>query len=83
MGRGKIVNEVELAKALNENLIAAAGLDVLEREPINADNPLLSIENPEKLLITPHIAWISQEAREELVDGIYRNILNWQKTIIQ
>lgn len=78
-GRGKIVNEVDLARALNENLIEAAGLDVLEKEPINANNPLLRIANSEKLLITPHIAWISQEAREELVEGIYRNIIEWQK----
>lgn len=78
-GRGKIVNEAELAQALNEDLIAAAGLDVLEFEPMKANNPLLSISNPEKLLITPHIAWISQEAREELVEGVYQNIIDWQK----
>jgi lactate dehydrogenase-like 2-hydroxyacid dehydrogenase len=76
-GRGKIVNEADLARALDENLIAAAGLDVLEKEPIDAGNPLLHINNPEKLLITPHIAWISQEAREMLVEGIYNNILDW------
>lgn len=76
-GRGKIVNETELAKALNENLIAAAGLDVLEYEPIKENNPLLKIDNPEKLFITPHIAWISQEAREELVEGVCQNIINW------
>lgn len=77
VGRGKIVNEADLAKALNENLFAAAGLDVLEDEPIKEDNPLLHLKNPEKLLITPHIAWISQEAREELVMGIYKNITSW------
>lgn len=76
-GRGKIVNEAELADALNNNLIRAAGLDVLEHEPINADNPLLCIDNPEKLLITPHIAWVSQEAREILVNGVYDNIIEW------
>lgn len=76
-GRGKIVNECDLARALNENLIAAAGLDVLETEPINKDNPLLKLDNPEKLLITPHIAWISQEAREILVEGIISNIKSW------
>jgi lactate dehydrogenase-like 2-hydroxyacid dehydrogenase len=77
-GRGKILNETDLARALNENLIAAAGLDVLEKEPIDAGNPLLKINNPEKLLITPHIAWISEEARETLVEGIYKNILDWK-----
>jgi lactate dehydrogenase-like 2-hydroxyacid dehydrogenase len=78
-GRGKIVNEAELAQALNEDEIAAAGLDVLEFEPIKAENPLLSINNPEKLFIAPHIAWISQEAREELVKGIYLNIQEFLK----
>ncbi len=78
-GRGKIINEADLARALNENLIAGAGLDVLEFEPIKADNPLLKIDNPEKLFLAPHIAWISQEAREELVNGIYNNITEWLK----
>ncbi len=81
VGRGKIVNEAKLARALDDNLISAAGLDVLEHEPINADNPLLKLANPEKLLITPHIAWISKEAREMLVNGIYDNIVNWQNTL--
>lgn len=76
-GRGKIVNEADLARAINDNLIEAAGLDVLEYEPIRADNPLLKVENPEKLLIMPHVAWISEEAREELMEGVYRNILDW------
>jgi len=76
-GRGKIVNEADLAMALNENLIAAAGLDVLEYEPIKAYNPLLSVKNPEKLLIMPHVAWISEEAREELMEGVYKNIVEF------
>jgi glycerate dehydrogenase len=76
-GRGKIVNEKDLAMAIDENQIAAAGLDVLESEPIQKDNPLLQVENKEKILITPHIAWISQEAREGLVEGIYNNIIKW------
>lgn len=76
-GRGKIVNEADLARALDEKQIAAAGLDVLEYEPIQKNNPLLRIKNKEKLLITPHIAWISKEAREELVEGMYKNITDW------
>jgi glycerate dehydrogenase len=68
-----------LTKALNENLIHAAGLDVLETEPIHKDNPLLSVNNKEKLLITPHIAWSSIEARTILVEGIYENIKNFLK----
>ena len=74
LGRGKIVNEADLAKALDEDLIGGAGLDVLEQEPINADNPLLKIKNKEKLLITPHIAWTSIEARKRLIKEIAENI---------
>jgi lactate dehydrogenase-like 2-hydroxyacid dehydrogenase len=73
-GRGGIVNESDLACALNENLIGGAALDVLLREPPDASNPLLHTEHPEKLLITPHIAWASVESRERLLDGITGNI---------
>jgi glycerate dehydrogenase len=74
LGRGGIVNEKDLAKALNENIIAAAGIDVMEQEPINADNPLLKLFDKEKILITPHMAWASKESRELLVEKIARNI---------
>ena len=74
LGRGGIVNEKDLAIALDSNMISAAGLDVLEKEPINPDNPLLKIKNKEKLLITPHIAWTSIEARKRLVSEIVENI---------
>lgn len=74
LGRGGIVNEDDLARALNENLIGAAGLDVLNNEPIKIDNQLLTINNPEKLLITPHIAWASREARCRLIHEIALNI---------
>ncbi|RMD46806.1 MAG: D-2-hydroxyacid dehydrogenase [Aquificota bacterium] len=74
LGRGGIVNEEDLAKALDENLIAGAALDVLEKEPISPDNPLLNIKNKEKILITPHIAWTSIEARKRLVEEIAENI---------
>jgi len=74
LGRGGIVNEADLAKALDEGLIAAAGLDVLEKEPIDPNNPLLHIKNKDRLLITPHIAWTSIEARNKLVKEIYLNI---------
>jgi lactate dehydrogenase-like 2-hydroxyacid dehydrogenase len=74
LGRGGIVNEKDLAKALNENIIGAAGLDVMEQEPINADNPLLKLFDKEKILITPHMAWASKESRELLVEKIARNI---------
>jgi len=74
LGRGKIVNEPDLVRALDEDLIGGAGLDVLEHEPINADNPLLKVKNKEKLLITPHIAWTSIEARKKLIREIAENI---------
>ena len=74
LGRGGIVNEKDLAIALDSNMIGGAGLDVLEKEPINPDNPLLKIKNKEKLLITPHIAWTSIEARKRLVREIAENI---------
>lgn len=74
LGRGGIINETDLARALDEGIIKAAGLDVLEKEPIDPENPLLKIRNKEKLLITPHIAWTSVEARKKLVSEIYQNI---------
>ncbi len=77
IGRGKIVNEVDLARAINEDLIAGAALDVFEYEPINADNPLLKTGNPQKLLMTPHIGWASVEARKTLIERIAENISNF------
>jgi len=73
-GRGGIVNETDLARALNEQIIGAAGLDVMEKEPPEPSNPLLCVKFPERLLITPHIAWASVESRERLVQGVIRNI---------
>ncbi len=74
VGRGPIVKEDDLCRALNENLLAGAGLDVLEKEPMSATNPLLSIKDSRKLLITPHIAWATTEARGRLMENVYRNI---------
>jgi glycerate dehydrogenase len=74
LGRGGIINEKDLARALNDNLIAAAGIDVMEQEPINADNPLLKLFDKEKILITPHMAWASKESRELLIEKLARNI---------
>lgn len=73
-GRGGIVVEKDLAKALDEELIAGAALDVFSSEPLPAGNPLLGIRNPKKILMTPHIAWASIEARRDLLRGIIRNI---------
>lgn len=74
LGRGGIVVEEDLARALNENLIAGAGLDVLENEPITKENPLFTVVDKNKLLITPHIAWASVEARNVLIKEVIANI---------
>lgn len=74
LGRGKIVVEDELARALNEDLIAGAALDVLANEPIDAENPLFEVKKQDKLFITPHIAWASVEARQVLVQEVVKNI---------
>ena len=74
MGRGPIVVEKDLAKALDENIIAGAGLDVFSVEPMPEDSPLLKIKNKEKIVMTPHIAWASIEARERLFNDLIENI---------
>lgn len=74
LGRGPIVVETDLARALQEDVIAAAGLDVLSVEPMREDNPLREIKDSEKLIITPHIAWASIEARTRLMEIICNQI---------
>lgn len=79
LGRGPIVNDEDLARALNENVISAAGLDVVSVEPIRHDNPLLEIKDSEKLVITPHIGWGTYEARCRCMDEVYENIVAFTK----
>ncbi|RDC63730.1 D-2-hydroxyacid dehydrogenase [Adhaeribacter pallidiroseus] len=74
VGRGGIIEEADLARALNENLIAGAGLDVFSAEPVKPDNPLLHLNNPAKVVLTPHIAWASREARLLLMNKVIQNI---------
>lgn len=74
LGRGPIVNEQALATALLENKIQAAGLDVLTVEPMVPENPLLKIQDSTKLIITPHIAWATVEARTRCVKEVHKNI---------
>ena len=74
MGRGPIVVEKDLAKAIDEELIAGAALDVFEVEPIKEDNPLTAVKNIERLILTPHIAWASIEARDRLFTEVINNI---------
>lgn len=69
--RGPIIVEKDLAVALNEGIIAGAGLDVMAEEPPKADNPLLKAKN---CIITPHIAWATLESRKRLMDQAAKNI---------
>ena len=75
-GRGPLVNEQDLAYALNGGRIAGAGLDVLSVEPALANNPLLSAKN---CFITPHIAWATKEARTRLMDIAVNNLKSYQE----
>lgn len=75
LGRGPIINEIALAKALKEDLIGGAGLDVLTVEPMTASNPLIEIQDSTKLIITPHIAWATIEARQRVTEEVYKNIV--------
>ncbi len=79
LGRGPIVVEKDLADALDNGDIAAAGLDVLSVEPMREDNPLRRIKDSEKLIITPHIAWASVEARTRLMEIILGQIKEFFK----
>ncbi len=74
VARGPVVDEQALYDALTTGQIAAAGLDVLVKEPITADNPLRKIKDSTKLLITPHMAWASREARIRCAREVYLNI---------
>ncbi|HPN83994.1 MAG TPA: D-2-hydroxyacid dehydrogenase [Victivallales bacterium] len=69
--RGLLINEEDLADALNNGTIAGAACDVVSEEPIKPYNPLLKAKN---LIITPHIAWASLESRRRLMDAVAKNI---------
>ena len=69
--RGQLINEQDVADALNSGKIAAAGLDVVYSEPIKADNPLLKAKN---CLITPHISWAPMESRQRIMDCTVENV---------
>lgn len=79
VGRGPIIVEKDLADALENGVIAAAGLDVLDVEPMSPENPLLRIKDSTKLLITPHIAWAAVEARVRLMQIIEKQIEEFLK----
>lgn len=77
VGRGPIVVEEDLIEALNAGRIAAAGLDVLSVEPMQANHPFLKLQDSNKLIITPHIAWASVEARQRVLDMVCEHIRNF------
>ena len=69
--RGPVIDEYAVAKALNNNTLGYAAVDVVSKEPISSDNPLLSAKN---CLITPHIAWACKESRKRLIGIVYDNL---------
>jgi len=79
LGRGPIINEQALAKALKEAWIGAAGLDVLSAEPMLDTNPLIEIQDSTRLIITPHIAWATIEARQRVTEEVFQNIVAFQQ----
>lgn len=74
VARGPVVNNGDLYEALVSGEIAAAGLDVVEREPLEDSNPLSRLKDSNQLIITPHLAWASVEARTRCVEEAYKNI---------
>lgn len=74
MGRGAIIVEDALARAVDEGVIAGAGIDVFVKEPIPEDHPYLQMKHPERMRLAPHVAWASIEARQRLVGIMADNI---------
>lgn len=74
VARGPVVNNNDLYQALVSGEIAAAGLDVVEKEPLELTNPLSKLKDSNRLIITPHLAWASVEARTRCVEEAYKNI---------
>ena len=74
VARGGIVVDADLYRALNENLIYGAGLDVTSTEPMSDENPLSDYMDSTRLIITPHMAWASVEARDRVVKETALNI---------
>ena len=77
-GRGGIIDEEKIAQIIDEREIYFV-TDVLEKEPIRADHPLLKVKNKDRLMITPHIAWASVEARKKLIELSAKNIEDFIK----
>lgn len=75
--RGGLVNENDLEIALHDNLLSAAGFDVAEQEPCNEDSPLMRLLERPNFILTPHIAWASEQAQQSLCDQLINNIENF------
>lgn len=73
-GRGAIIVEADLAEAVDNGVIAGAGIDVFVQEPIPEDHPYLKMKHPERMRLTPHVAWASVEARRRLVSMMADNV---------
>ncbi len=73
-GRGASVVEADLAEAVDNGVIAGAGVDVFVTEPLPEDHPYLNMKHPERMRLSPHIAWASVEARERLIEIMADNI---------
>lgn len=74
VARGPVVNNADLYEALEEGTIMAAGLDVVEKEPLQLDNPLSKLKDSNQIIITPHLAWGSVEARIRCVEETRKNV---------
>ena len=74
MGRGAIIVEEDLAAAVDNGVIAGAGMDVFVKEPVPLDHPYLTMKHPERMSLAPHVAWASVEARSRLVDLMADNV---------
>ena len=79
VARGAVVVEKDLSEALLSGEIAAAGLDVLSPEPMAKDSTLLKIRDSGKLIVTPHLAWASTQARTRCLDEVKKNIVSWME----
>ena len=79
VARGAVVSEQALYEALSQGKIKAAGLDVLNPEPMSKDSPLLKIQDSTKLIVTPHLAWASTEARRRCLEEVKKNVIAWQQ----
>ena len=78
VGRGGIINEADLVDALNDGLIAGAAVDVFEKEPFPLEHPYLTkLKDSSKMILSPHIAWASVEARKLVIEMMIENIANY------